>query len=221
MEAHNQDPSKRGAQHILASEFVEFIHGAPIARDMDRQVLALFGNGRPDVAPPPPKVKPEGPPEKYESRFKEFQNRAAGNKYAPQTNFANMTSIRVTLPRSLVVGRTFNKILHSAGLVASRSEGHRLILNNGALVGCRAEGPKPGKPMPDDLQFIPISQWHASETKNFIVDDDYMLLRVGKWKYKFVTIVSDEEFQRRGLDCPGWNSELGKPDDEVNAGNEQ
>lgn len=213
MEKQSQDPSQRIAQHTLAAEFVELIHGVGEARLASQQHRQLFGpRGASDESTPMVTDPNTEPPESYKSPFKHFANRAAGNRYAPQTNFANIPAVNVTLPESLVYNRAFNKVLWSAGLVNSRAEGHRLIAHNGAHVGARPEGPQGGE-MPDDMKFSPIRMWPPEKTQEFIIGGDFLLLRVGRWKYKFVKIVSDEEFRKLGLSAPGWDKETGQVDD--------
>lgn len=221
MELQNKDPSRRTAQHALASEFVELIHGGPDAKNVSEQHRQLF-KSRPSADPAVPEpsvgatvVNPDRePPENYRTPAKEFANRAAGNKYAPQTNFSNVAGINVVLPESLVYRQTFNKVLWSAGMVNTRSEGARLITNGGAHVGARPDGPQKGE-MPDNLRFSPIKMWHGEETEKFIIGGDLLLLRVGKWKFKAVKIISDQEFAKQGLTCPGWG------EDPVKAGSEE
>ncbi|KAL4974877.1 hypothetical protein BDW66DRAFT_138769 [Aspergillus desertorum] len=210
MKEQNQDPSKRVAQHALAYEFVELIHGKDEADAVSMQHRQLF-RPRSSIAEPtpPPRTAPLGNPK---SSLSSFVNPQSGNPHAPQTNFANMPSARVTLPKSLVYDKTFSKVLWSAGLVASKSEGQRIINNNGAYVGSRPGVKKnePGGDMPDDLTFTPIKTWNASKTQEFIIDGDLLILKLGKWKMKLVNIVSDEKFRELGLTAPGWDEVVGK-----------
>ncbi|KAL4899777.1 hypothetical protein BDW74DRAFT_183422 [Aspergillus multicolor] len=208
MEEQNQDPSKRVAQHALAYEFVELIHGKQEADAVSMQHRQLF-RSRSSTAPPTPAPRgaPVGNPK---SAFSGFENPQAGNIYAPQTNFSNMPSTRITLPESLVHGKTFSKILWSAGLVASKSEGQRIINNMGAYVGSRPgiKNSLKGGDMPDDLTFTPIRSWVAEKTPEFIIGGDLLILKLGKWKMKLITIISDEKFKELGLTAPGWDEVL-------------
>ncbi|KAJ5090660.1 Tyrosine--tRNA ligase [Penicillium argentinense] len=200
MEQQNQDPSKRIAQHKLAYEFVELVHGKEEADAVSLQHRQLFrprsSTGEP--SPMPRSTTAGGNPQSPMSNFTTPQS---GNQYASQTNFANMPNVKVTLPRSLVYNQSFNKVLWSAGLVSSKGEGHRVITNNGAYVGSR---PGDSGPMSDDLAFTPIRVWPAEKTKEFILGDDLLMLKLGKWKFKMVQIVSDEDFRAQGLTAPGW-----------------
>lgn len=61
--------------------------------------------------------------------------------------------------------------------------------------------------MSDALDFTPIKPWASHKTEEFILDDCLLFLKIGKWKFKIVKIVSDEEFVKSGLSAPGWNAE--------------
>ncbi|BCS00987.1 tyrosine--tRNA ligase MSY1 [Aspergillus luchuensis] len=202
MEEQNKDPSKRVAQHALASEFVELIHGKTEADAVALQHRQLFRPRLSTAEPSPLPRKPAtgGSPQ---SPTAGFVTPESGNPYAPQTNFANMPQVNITLPRSLVYNQTLNKVLWSAGLVASKSEGHRAIENRGAYVGSR---PGDSGQMSDDLAFTPIKVWPAAKTEEFVIGDK-LFLKMGKWKFKIVTIVSDEEFRAAGYTAPGWETE--------------
>lgn len=201
MEEQNQDPSKRVAQHKLAYEFVELVHGKEEADAVSLQHRQLF-RSRSSTGAPSPMPRTSTPPASHaQSSTAGFVTPQSGNQYASQTNFANMPNARVTLPRSLVYNQPFNKILWSAGLVASKGEGHRVITNNGASVGSR---PGDSGPMSDDLTFTPIRPWTADKTKEFIIGENLLMLKLGKWKFKMVEIIGDEEFREKELTAPGW-----------------
>ncbi|CAG8228682.1 unnamed protein product [Penicillium olsonii] len=208
MEEQNKDPSKRVAQHALASEFVELVHGKQEADAVALQHRQLF-RPRGSTAAPTPLPKTSTPPASHlRSITAGFETPQSGNPYAPQTNFANMGDMKVTLPESLVFNQPFNKVLWSAGLVSSKGEGHRVIVNNGAKVGSR---PGDSGPMTDQLSFTPIRIWGAEKTKEFVLNGNLLMLKMGKWKFKSVNIVSDEEFRSQGLTAPGWE-ELNEPE---------
>ncbi|KAJ5333580.1 hypothetical protein MYU51_011589 [Penicillium brevicompactum] len=201
MEEQNKDPSKRVAQHALASEFVELVHGKEEADAVALQHRQLF-RPRASTSAPTPLTKSSSPPASHaQSPTAGFTTPQSGNPYAAQTNFANMGDMKVVLPESLVFNQPFNKVLWSAGLVSSKGEGHRVIVNNGAKVGSR---PGDSGPMTDALSFTPIRIWAAEKTREFVLNDNLLILKLGKWKFKSVNIVSDEEFRKQGLTAPGW-----------------
>lgn len=201
MEEQNQDPSKRVAQHRLAFEFVHLIHGQDEANAVSLQHRQLF---RPRGSTDEPSPLPRNTKPSRENPLKVTAGMItpqSGNPFAPQTNFANMGNFHVTLPRSLVYDQPFNKILWSAGIVSSKGEGHRVIRNNGATVGCK---PGTGEAMGDNLTFMPIKIWHGEKTAEFIVDDQ-LIVKLGKWKLRMIRVISDEDFRAQGLTAPGWD----------------
>lgn len=58
--------------------------------------------------------------------------------------------------------------------------------------------------MSDDLAFTPIRPWFPEKTQEYIIDGKMVVLKLGKWKFKMVEIVSDEEFEEMGGTAPGW-----------------
>lgn len=200
MEEHAKDESKRVAQHKLASEFVELIHGLGAAQEAEKQHRELFKKDltlediqRLQQTPWEPANEGGSAPTDVHPRL---------NKHAePQTLHAN-ASTSVKLPRSAVMNQSFAAILHSAGLAASRSEAHRLIVAGGAYVGgTSAEG---GSSMGDTLNYQKLKDANWERNSKYIIDDSVLVLRSGKWKMKIVKIIPDEEFLAAGLTCPGW-----------------
>ena len=174
MEKQLVDPSKRVAQHALAFEFVELVHGADEASAVSHQHRRLFHQA-------------QHPPA------------ALSEAAHPTTDVANVPkSIRMTLPQSLVYNQSFNKVLLHAGMVSSKSEGHRLLTNGGAYVA---------SPSGERTTFVPIgNDWSSEETEKYVVDG-LLVLRIGKWKFKVIDVVSDEEFDKMagGGQLPaGW-----------------
>lgn len=206
MEEFKKDKPKRVPHHALAHEFVTLIHGSEEADIARNQNLQLFRSITSTAEPSPPIEAPVyGNPRSPKSSY---INPQSGNRHAPQTNFANMPSMQATLPRSLVFDTPFSKILWSAGMVASKSEGTRIVSNMGVNVGSRPgirKYQQKGGDMPDELKFTPCRNWHGEKTNEFIIDDELLILRLGKWKLKLVNIVSDEKFEELGLTAPGWD----------------
>lgn len=201
-----KDQSKRVAQHKLAYEFVEMIHGLGEAQEVEKQHRQLFSRDL-SIKDIRQVVNPA------ESRV---DSSAAGSmtdmspsldKYAPQTNAENMGPMHMKLPRSLVENQSPSKILWSAGLVSSRSEGQRLINNGGAHIGSTSD--RRGGDMGDGLSFAPITTWKPEETARYIIDGNLLILRVGKWKIKIINIISDEDYEKECLSCPGWKEPEG------------
>lgn len=197
MEEQNKDPSKRVAQHALARDFVELIHGSVEAEKVEIEHRQAFSKT-------PLKITRPGPSDFASSKSNTgFWNPAADPKAKP-TTFDTMPSPHVILPESLVYDQFLHKVLWSAGLVASKGEGHRVAVNNGAYVGSRPDNR--GK-MEDSVSYTPIKIWPPERTKDFILEGGILILRIGKWKVKIVKIISDKEFEARGLTAPGWKED--------------
>lgn len=205
MKAHHQDQSKRIAQHTLAREFVELVHGQAEAEKAEQQHRDLFNKNltisdiQQSVKPVSKQPATEGgePPADLHPRL---------NKHAKPQDMHSSSSNQVTLPRSLVKNQPLSRILHSAGLVASRSEGQRLINAGGVYIGAQSDGK--GE-MSDSVSYIPAKEASAEFVAKYVIDDNLLILRTGKWKVRIVSIISDEEFKAEGLKAPGWDSESG------------
>lgn len=204
IEEHDRDRSKRVAQHALAFEFVALIHGTSEANAVSWQHRQLFRPRSSTAEPTPVPQMHGGIPGHPQSPFKDYANPQSSNVYAPSTTFANMPSIQMTLPASLVYNHSFSKVLAHAGMVSSKSEGGRLLSQGGAYVGCRPSGiDTRSGPVMDGLTFVPIKNWFPEETEKYVIDG-ILLLRMGKWKFKAIHVVSDEEFDKLAGQLDGW-----------------
>ncbi|KAI9784914.1 MAG: tyrosyl-tRNA synthetase [Peltula sp. TS41687] len=189
MTEHEVDPRQRKAQHVLAREFVEMVHNPEDARKAELEHRSIFrSHSSSSATHASPDTKPPSGP-------------------IPVTSNTTF-SVNVTLPESLVHNQPPARVLYFAGLVSSRSEGHRLAQSKGAYIGSSTSDV--GK-MGDSLSFVPVSLWDPTKTKQYLIDGSLLILRVGKWKVRVVKVISDEEFERLGLDAPGWEEEKHKP----------
>lgn len=214
MAEHEKQPSKRIAQSKLASEVLEIIHGSTITREVEAQHTLFF---RPTAIPNPLEAKDaqkikeeaEGDSDVTTSKTaKPADISSSLNIHAMHTTAANSPSQNAVLPKSLVYNQPIARVLYSAGLVVSKSEGHRLCAKRGAYIGSR---PSASGTMSDHLDFSPCMNWNPRETEKYIIGDDLLILRVGKWKVKLIKIISDEEFEAKGLMAPGWKEEDNQP----------
>ena len=210
MVEHEQQPSSRIAQRKLAREVLELIHGSAIADEAEAQHALLFhlqAVSRSSDIKDTQNSSPEADTIASASG-KPADISSALNKYATQITATNAPSHNIVLPRSLVIRQPIARVLWSAGLVASKSEGHRLAAKKGAYIGSR---PSASGTMSDHLDFSPCMNWNPADTEKYIIGDDILILRVGKWKVKIVKIISDKEFEERGLTAPGWKEEDNEP----------
>lgn len=109
----------------------------------------------------------------------------------------------LVLPKSLVYGQPMARVLYHAGLAPSHSEAHRMITKKGVYLGAR-----PGATgiMGDQVDYSPAANWKGEETEKYILNDT-LIIRLGKWKIKIIKIISDEEFEEKGLSAPGWKED--------------
>lgn len=206
MTEQNKDPSKRVAQHALARDFVELIHGKIEAEKVEMEHRQTFSSRSSPLT-----INRSQPSDSASSKSKTGFWNPAADPLAKPTTFESMPSPHLVLPESLVYNQFLHKVLWSAGLVSSKGEGHRVAVNRGAYVGSRAGDS--GK-MEDALSFTPIKTWPAEKTKEFVLDGGLLILRIGKWKVKIIKIISDEEFEAQGLTAPGWKEESGSDESE-------
>ena len=183
MHEHNIDPGKRKAQHLLASEVLELVHG----RDAALKARAEHQASR-------------SPNLMLSSK----QDAAAGDEStAEQLSDAN----RIYLPQSLVHNTPFARILYHAGLVPTKSEGARLIAKGGVYLASSAPLRQPqGDPQADEqsLVWTQIKDQRAEDAIGLFADS-LLLLRIGKWKVRVIEVVDDDRFAFKGLDAVGWN----------------
>ncbi|KAI1806563.1 hypothetical protein F4811DRAFT_510459 [Daldinia bambusicola] len=181
MKKHNEDPSKRHAQHVLGHEVVALIYGTKEATEVQAAHMGLFG-------------KPG------DKALESYPTNAT-----PTVNVAANFRIDVKLPKSLIMGKSISRILFAAGLADSVSDGNRLTQHQGAYIGG-----SPGQPSATnkgmnygELTYTPIKNWFPQDTKNFLIDGKLLILRRGKHFIRVVEMVSDEEWAASGMMYPG------------------
>lgn len=216
MTEHKQDESKRIAQHKLAYDFVYLVHGRTAANEAQTLHAQAFSKnltlGEIQAQMKATQEQAKQPETTPDGRPKDFH--PSLNKNTTHLTQESSYELNMKLPKSLVHQQPLPRILWSAGLAASRSEGQRLINNGGIYIGGQI-GPN-GEPIPmgDQVTYIAAKDPKWSSFENLIVDD-ILVLRTGKWKKKFIQIVSDEEFEKLGLKCPGWKEDTETVADEL------
>lgn len=198
MEEHSQDQSKRVAQHRLAREFLELVHGLPAAEQAEAEHRQLF---KKDLSLSDVREITAGPV-KTDDSWRQPDINPSLNKHAQPLRLEQNLGNRLKLPKSLILGQPLSRILWHAGTVASRSEGQRLIANKGVSIGSSTSGLGP---MGDSLSFH-TTGGSAEDVTKAIIDNSLLIFRIGKWRVKIIDIISDEEFSDLGLSCPGWNA---------------
>jgi tyrosyl-tRNA synthetase len=169
MMEHVKSPEKRIAQHKLAREFVELVHGSEEAEIAERQHHSMFSRSQ------------------------------------AQIEHLIMGEPDAILPLSMVVGKPFPFVLWSAGLVESKSEGSRLVKKKGAYVLL----PSSPETSSGEASYAQVGSTGDLVQEHHVLRPvnstrQTLVLRSGKRKLCVVGVVSDEEFEKRGLDAPGW-----------------
>jgi tyrosyl-tRNA synthetase len=189
MEEHIKSPHERKAQHILARELLELVHGEHEARMAESQHRTLFQKG-PDVP---------------------LSSEVDADAKAGIITANNRPKVNIKLPRSVIFQRSVSKVMFAVGLAASGSQGHRLIESGGAYIG----GRNPSNPtaMNDgSITWVAIKHWKPEEAKAFLIHDDLLLFRRSKHNVRIVQVVSDEEYVMSGESYPGmskaWKMEV-------------
>lgn len=175
MAEHTKEPGTRKAQHLLASEVLELVHGREEAMNTREKHQAL--------------------------RAPSLSALRGQNELRPNTQGTDSASAgaeRTFLPSSLVLNTPFSRILYHARIAPTKSEGARMIAKGGvyaAAVDKSGDGNR--------LDFVQLRDQKPSDVAAFAMDG-MLVLRVGKWKVRVVDIVEDAEFDARKLDAPGW-----------------
>jgi tyrosyl-tRNA synthetase len=181
MEEHMKAPEQRKAQHLLAREFVELVHGAEEAKDAELRHRMLFSKSGTAVPTALEDGKKPEPP--------------------AQITLNNAPKAHVKLPVSLIYNKSIGRIVYAAGLAESSSEGHRFISAGSIYIGGM---PGQKAAMSDAaLTFTPVKNWVKEDTAKFLVDGRLMILRKGKHNIRIVEVVTDEEWKESGIKYPG------------------
>ncbi|PQE06036.1 tyrosyl-tRNA synthetase protein [Rutstroemia sp. NJR-2017a BBW] len=182
MQEHVKDPSQRKAQHTLAKELVDLVHG-------DIQATAAEAEHRLRFAKP------------GTSEATQYMRALQESKKEPDhINVVNRPKSDVKLPKSFVYTRSISRIIYAAGLAASTSEANRLAGANGIYIGGQPDGFK-GKD--DVLTYTTVKVWKNEETHKFLQDGRLLILRRGKANIRIVEVIPDEEFEASGEKFPG------------------
>ncbi|PSN70161.1 tyrosyl-tRNA synthetase-like protein [Corynespora cassiicola Philippines] len=220
MDQQRKDASKRIAQHLLAKELVELAHGAEDAKKAEKAHKDAFSHGtntfhlgalRQSLSEFSKKDQVAvGKQDKDAEKLSAYK-KAFATSSAPQTTPGNPNEAPkneaadniITLPLSLLREGSFPQVLHAAGLVSSKSEGHRLITKRGAYVVVPNSGPADA---PNELKWQQIPESiKTTDPNHYLVDWEVLVLRSGKSKIQVCRIVEEEHFEAEGLSCPGWD----------------
>lgn len=182
VEEHMKAPQERKAQHLLAREFVELVHGVEEAKNAEGQHRMLFSRHKGTVmAGKDQEGKPQDEP--------------------AQITLNNAPQANIKLPESLIHHKSIGRILHAAGFANSSGQGHRMVTAGSVYIGGM---PGQKKAMNEAaLSFTPIKLWRNEETANFLIDGKLLILRRGKHNIRIIEVIPDKEWKQSGMKYPG------------------
>lgn len=200
---HKANPSLRKAQHKLATEFLELVHGAEEAKITAQQHQLLFNKSA--VAVP------------GDSQTTESDPVGASALELPQITLNNRPKAHINLPRTLIEERSIGRILYAAGLASSASEGHRLAGSQAVYVG--GGSPKLMQAMsPAAISWTQIKTWKVEDTKKFLIDNNLLMLRRGRNNIRVINVVEDDVYEASMARYPGDGKDKVDPDAMVRVG---
>lgn len=178
MEKHGRDPGQRLAQHLLAAEVLNLVHGPEESAKTRAEHQAMRN---PSLA-----------------SLSKASSTGGGDSDVAAPGDSTQHGI---LPRSLVASTSLAKVIFHAGLVPTRSEGARLVKSGGVYVASSMPGAEDKGT--EHLTFVPIKDQKADDVDSYR-DKGVLVLRLGKWKVRVIEVVEDEDFESRRADAPGW-----------------
>ena len=192
LKEHEKDPSQRKAQHKLAREFLELVHGAEEAKSVETQHRLVFQKSS--------SIDTE--PELVDASASQGKNSTGVNSLKlGHITLNNRPKAHMKLPRSFVETKSIGRILYACGLAESASEGHRLAAQQSVYIGGNPGIEK--RPMAyGALMFTSVKLWRPEDTKKYLIDG-VLIFRRGKNNVRIVEVVDDEEYEKSGLSFPG------------------
>jgi tyrosyl-tRNA synthetase len=190
---HMESPPQRRAQHKLAAEFVELVHGEEEAKHAEAQHRLIF-------------AKKTMTPEEYAAAETKLGVTSPGPQASGIVANSNEgLTAHMKLPRSFVESSSIGKVLLACGLAASATEGHRLAAAQaiyvGGLTGRQGEETKVMQDI--SLSFTNIQTWKMEDIQNLLVDNKLLILRRGKNLVRIIEVITDSEYKKLGLSYPG------------------
>jgi tyrosyl-tRNA synthetase len=197
---HAADPGKRLAQHLLAAEVLELVHGKEVAdrtrnehRAMRAPTLAALQSGANKTGS---LATPSEEPTDGGNKQTAASGDGDGDAAAVQ---------RILLPKCLVLNKSPSEILYAASLAKSKSAAARLV-SAGTLYAAMPQASEASSPEPPadlmntELRFAKQTVNVPSGLDSFTQPGNLLVLRLGKWKIRIIEVVPDAEYEARATD---------------------
>ena len=189
MREHEQNPSRRFAQHKLAKEVLNLVHGQETAEQAQQEHLQLFSH----------QSQASTQASGFSTTSNPSSSRASTSSRPSSATPTSQTSTPValpppslTLPRSLIKNVPLSKLLYHAALVDSKTQGHHYCASGAAYIG--SIGPENQLVFTRHDSNRPRDSKSSQSWEKSLINDNTLVLRVGKRKVKIVRIVDDAEF---------------------------
>ncbi|EHL01867.1 putative Tyrosyl-tRNA synthetase, mitochondrial [Glarea lozoyensis 74030] len=189
VQEHLLDPSARKAQHMLARELVELVHGPHEAKAVEEQHRLLFQKKSANV---------------LDDASEHASSPQISANPHPDPNYItlnNRPKINVQLPASVLETLSIARIVFAAGLAASATEAHQLVQNHGIQIGGMAGKAKSSEP--GFVIWTKVAAWKNEETAKYLIGGDLLMLKRGKHNVRVIQVVPDEEYTSSGRTYPG------------------
>ena len=172
MAEHSNDPGKRKAQHLLASEVLELVHGREEAEKTRAEHQAMRS-----------------------PNLTSLSNRTNLSSEQSSSLQADAVEDRIVLPKSQVLDTPISRILFHAGLAPSKSEGARMVAKGSVYIASRTSGSED-----QELSFAQVKDQKPEDIADLLVDG-LLILRIGKWKVRVIEVVDDKKLNTQGGDA--------------------
>ena len=199
---HMRTASQRNAQHTLAREIVELVHGVEEAQRAELEHRLLFNK----------RSRPTEELASAQGGLASVQQPSSTNPQDPamqreQIIPNNRPQPQLKLPRSAVESLSIGRLMLACGLAKSSSEGHRLASRSGVYLGSikRDEAPTLDGGL---LEFDAVTIWNSEGLQRYLIDDKLLILRRGKNNISVIEVVSDAEYEELGLTYPGMRMHI-------------
>lgn len=192
MTLHGEDPGKRAAQHRLAIEVLEFVHGAEIALKTQDAHCRLRA----------PTLATLG----VASDHAKIANASTDDVLTNKEDTDSAASRRILLARTLFENKPLETILFNAGLIDNKASARRLIQGGGLYVASvvRSESTTndiSAKASSDtdvggELVFRPMKNPRPLDIQKMMENGSLLIIRMGKWKVRIIEVVDDDVYER-------------------------
>jgi len=175
MAEHATNPGKRKAQHLLASEVLELVHGKDVAKKtraehegLRNPTLATFSLRTPTAG-------------------------SCERAILPSSLVLNTPFSRILYHAGVVSSKSEGARLIAKGGAYVAVSSQKGTAGDASLAADS-----------DKLAFVQLKDQSPADVQQFVANG-MLVFRIGKWKVRVVEVVEDADFDAQGLSAPGWD----------------